>query len=204
MNRMLVVRVGLFVVLIWGAWLLIEQPGFVTTRRPSSLSALEDPRQLMKNCHEKARELFPTLAQNLKLRADGSFEDHKSFYRSYRVRWEDQHSEWLLEQGLPDDLTGEGWQALARFWDVNGDAYPDEALLIVDPVHGRDWARRIDFSEWSVFSSLKKDGKKLAWMARLQAQDWSPEGECYAWANPVTVMIDWAMMNFRWTPSLAL
>ncbi len=199
------IQIALFVALIWGAWALIDQPAIFTTRRPSSLSAaFEDPRNLMRACHERARELYPTLVQNIKVRTDGAFEDHQSFFRPYRVIFDDERGEWLLQQSVKDPDIGDLWKTLARFWDVDGDHYPDEALLLIDSVRGREWTRRIDSLEWSFFASLKNEGNKLAWLARLNSKDWSPSGDCYAWANPVTVLVDWAMMNYRWTPSLAL
>ena len=120
------------------------------------------------------------------------------------MAWSGTDYQWKLQQLLPAATGKAEWQSVAKFWDVDGDSYPDEAVLLIDPSKLQDWERNETSVEWSYFTAFNKDGDSWAWSARLDAMDWSLGGECYAWANPVVSFVNWAVMIHRWNPSLAI
>jgi hypothetical protein len=202
MNRWFWLRGLFFMMAIWIAWAILDRPILMATRRPSSIGGEVTFPPAIRSCLERANSLYPHLSASSSVSLQGIFEDSKSFPRKMRVAWVPSEFQWKLQQWSTGDISE--WQTIAKFWDVDGDSFPDEALLLVDSGKLSTWYRSEDATQWSIFTRLEKDGTSWAWLARLERKDWSPENDCYAWANPVVTFVNWAVMQHRWSPSMAL
>jgi hypothetical protein len=192
-----------FIAAVWGAWIILDRPILMVARRPSSYSEAKGFPPKIQSCADNGADSFPELAVNRSIPQAGIFEDSKTFSRRLRVIWSSEDFQWKLQQPVAGGGEDQ-WLTVAKFWDVDGDFFPDEAELLISPGRLKDWDQSEISAQFSLFAHLVKDEGSWAWVARLDKKDWSTSGNCYAWANPIVAFVNWAVMMQQWNPSLAL